>query len=142
MRKGVVIVMDYSELIPTHKSDTDCINRLQIAGKEKIIPILPQLLEWLQDMNWPIAQDIQVIIADYEEYLIPHIRDVLESNDGVWKSCLLHGLINGLSNEKLLELKPDLIRMKLSPTKDEVDEEFAEEIEELLTKIDSANGTR
>ncbi|WP_054025013.1 DUF5071 domain-containing protein [Bacillus sp. FJAT-28004] len=134
--------MEYTELIPKEKSDYECVERLKVAGKEKIIPILPQLLEWLQDMNWPIAQDIEVIISDYEEHLIPHIRVVLESNDGVWKSCLLHGLINGLSNEKLLELKPDLIRMKLSPTRDEVDEELAEQIEELLTRIDSANGER
>ncbi|MNI90856.1 hypothetical protein D3C73_1484360 [compost metagenome] len=93
-------------------------------------------------MNWPIAQDIEDIIADYEEHLIPHIRAVMKSNDGGWKFFLLHGLINRLSNEKLLELKPDLVRMKLSPTKDEIYEELAEKIEELLTRIDSANGTR
>jgi len=132
--------MEYSELIPKAKSDYDCVERLKVAGKEKIIPILPQLLEWLQDINWPIAQDIVEIIADYEEHLIPHIRAVLKSDDGVWKFFLLHGLINRFSNEKLLELKPDLVRMKLSPTKDEIDEELAEKIEELLTRIDSAKG--
>jgi len=132
--------MDYSELIPKTKSDYERVEQLKEAGKEKIIPILPQLLEWLQDINWPIAQDIEDIIADYEEQLIPHIQAVMKSNDGVWKFSLLYGLINRFSNEKLLELKPDLVRMKLSPTKDEIDEELAEQIEELLTRIDSANG--
>ncbi|MFX3640048.1 MAG: DUF5071 domain-containing protein [Candidatus Pristimantibacillus sp.] len=134
--------MQYSELIPKNKSDYERVGLLKEAGKEKILPILPQLLEWLKDMNWPIAQDIEDILADYEEHLIPHIRAVMNSNDGGWKYFLLHGLINRLSHEKLLELKPDLERMKLSPTDDEIDEEFAEKIEDLLTRIDSANGTQ
>lgn len=134
--------MEYSELIPKTKSDYERVGLLKKAGKEKILPILPQLLEWLQDMNWPIAQDIEDIIADYEEHLIPHIRTVMSSNDGGWKYFLLHGLINRLSNERLLELKPDLVRMKFFPTDDEIDEELAKKIEELLTRIDSANGKR
>ncbi|WP_169083976.1 DUF5071 domain-containing protein [Paenibacillus sp. PL91] len=134
--------MEYSELIPKTKSDYERVALLKEAEKEKILPILPQLLEWLQDMNWPIAQDIEDIILKYEEHLITHIRVVMKSNDGGWKYFLLHGLITRLSNEILLELKPDLVRMKLCPTKDEIVAEIAEKIEDLLVRIDSANGKR
>jgi len=116
--------------------DYERIALLKRAPKEKIIPILPNLLEWLQDMNWPIAQDMEDLIADYEKYLVPHIRDVFKTNDGSWKYFLLHGLINRLSKEKLLELEPELLRMKLSPTKDEEQEELTAKIDELLERLD------
>ncbi|RCW40082.1 DUF5071 domain-containing protein [Paenibacillus prosopidis] len=128
--------MEYSELIPRTKMDYERVALLKRASKAKIIPILPELLMWLQDMNWPIAQDIEDILVDFEEYLIPHIRAVIKTNDGGWKFFLLHGLINRLSNEKLLELKPELIRMRFSPTKDEIEEELTEKIDELLARID------
>lgn len=128
--------MEYSELIPRTKMDYERVALLKRASKAKIIPILPELLKWLQDMNWPIAQDIEDILVDFEEYLIPHIRAVIKTNDGGWKFFLLHGLINRLSNEKLLELKPELIRMRFSPTKDEIEEELTEKIDELLARID------
>lgn len=66
----------------------------------------------------------------------PYIRDVMKTKDGCWKYFLLHGLINRLSKEKLLELKPELIRMKFSPTMDEQQEELAEKIDELLARLD------
>lgn len=128
--------MESSELIPRTKMDYERVELLKNASKEKIVPILPELLEWLQDMNWPIAQDIEDIIANYEEYLIPHIRAVLKTKDGSWKYFLLHGLINRLSNEKLLELKPELLQIKFSPTNDEQLEELTEQIDELLSRID------
>jgi len=74
-------------------------SKLQIPKcNSKKVKSIPDLLEWLQDMNWPIAQDMEDLIADYEEYLVPHIRAVFKTSDGSWKYFLLHGLINRLSN--------------------------------------------
>lgn len=81
-------------------------------------------------MNWPIAKDIEDVLADFRDHLIPHIRAVLNSYDGVWKISLLYGLINRLSDQHLLELKIDLARIKYHPTLDEVDEDFEGEIDE------------
>ncbi|WP_442952822.1 DUF5071 domain-containing protein [Paenibacillus sp. Soil522] len=69
-----------------------------------ILLVIPQLLEWLQDMNWPIAKDIEDVLADFGDHLIPHIRAVLNSYDGVWKFSLLYGLINRLSDQHILPL--------------------------------------
>ncbi|MBS5913827.1 MAG: DUF5071 domain-containing protein [Paenibacillus macerans] len=30
-------------------------------------PVLPELLQWLQDMNWPIAEDIENIVINYQK---------------------------------------------------------------------------
>lgn len=123
-------------MIPRTKMDYERVELLKSAPKEKVVPILPELLEWLQDMNWPIAKDIEDLVAKYEEYLLPHILAVLKTTDGSWKYFLLHGLINRLSNKNLSELKPELLRMRFKPTKDEEHEELNEIIDELLSRIE------
>lgn len=123
-------------MIPRTKTDYERVELLKSTSKEKVVPILPELLEWLQDMNWPIAKDIEDLVANYEEYLLPHILSVLKTTDGSWKYFLLHGLINRLSDKNLLELKPELLRMRFKPTKDEEHEELNEIIDELLSRIE------
>ncbi|MFS0873908.1 DUF5071 domain-containing protein [Paenibacillus xylanilyticus] len=122
--------------MPRTKMDYERVELLKSAPKEKVVPILPELLEWLQDMNWPIAKDIEDVVAKYEEYLLPHLLAVSKTTDGSWKYFLLHGLINRLSNKNLSELKPELLRMRFKPTKDEVQEELNEIIDELLSRIE------
>ncbi|QYR23583.1 DUF5071 domain-containing protein [Paenibacillus sp. sptzw28] len=128
-------MMDKNELIPRNKFDYKSVEKLKKENKETIVQVLPQLLESLQDMNWPIAQDIEDLLIDYGHLLIPHIRAVLNSNDGGWKWSLLYGLINRLSTQELSELRTDLERMKYHPTQDEVDEELTGKIDELLAKF-------
>lgn len=127
--------MDHNELIPRNKFDYERAEQLKKANKENVLLVLPQLLEWLRDINWPIAQDIEDVLVDFEDHLIPHIRVVLNSDDGGWKFSLLYGLITRLSNQQLLELKNDLLRMKYQPTKDEEAEDFEGKVDELLARI-------
>jgi hypothetical protein len=75
------------------------------------------------------------LLIDYGHHLIPHIRVILNSDDGGWKWSLLYGLINRLSTQELFGLRTDLERMKCQPTQDEVAEELTEKIDELLAKI-------
>ncbi|MEV5026620.1 DUF5071 domain-containing protein [Paenibacillus sp. LPE1-1-1.1] len=82
--------MDHTEIIPRTKFDNERANQLENAKKENILLVLPQLLEWLQDINWPIAQDIGDVLVDFEDHLIPHIRAVLNSDDGGWKFSFIN----------------------------------------------------
>ncbi|OMF18523.1 hypothetical protein BK133_30480 [Paenibacillus sp. FSL H8-0548] len=92
--------MDHTELIPRTKVDYERANQLKKAKKESILLVLPQLLEWLQDINWPIAQDIEDVLVDFEDHLIPHIQAVLNSGDAGWKFSMLYGLITQLSQSQ------------------------------------------
>ncbi|WP_178075963.1 DUF5071 domain-containing protein [Paenibacillus oralis] len=58
--------MNIRELIPKHKQDYERVEQLKTKTLEEIKPILPELLEWLQDMNWPIAQDIENIVFTFD----------------------------------------------------------------------------
>lgn len=127
--------MNLEDLIPKQKHDHERVNNLKNLELNEIKPILPELLVWLQDANWPVAQGIEDIVIGFQDELIPYIRDIFQTNDGTWKYFLLHGLIRRLPDNVLLQLKPDLERMKDNPTIDEKYEELDDILTELLLRI-------
>jgi len=46
------------ELIPKDKFDTSGIYALYKIAPDEVEPILASLLEWIQDLNWPVAQEL------------------------------------------------------------------------------------
>jgi len=63
--------MDIRKLIPKHKDDQEVIENLRKLSFEEIKPIIPDLLEWLQDMNWPIARPVTEILKPFSEQIVP-----------------------------------------------------------------------
>lgn len=126
--------MDIRELIPKNKHDHESVQKLNAIDRNDIKPILPDLMVWLQDSNWPISREIEDLIIGFQEELIPHIKNVFNTDDGCWKHVLLYGLVSKLPNHILLDLKSDLERMKYNPTDDENDEELDEILNELLDR--------
>jgi hypothetical protein len=129
------MLVDIRELIPMHKSDFERVEKLKALNLEDIKPILPDLMIWLQDQNWPISQGIEDIIIEFQSDLIPHIKNIFSTTDGSWKYFLLHGLINRLPSSIITELREDLERIKNNPTQDEKYEELDDILSELLARI-------
>ncbi|MFJ6266178.1 DUF5071 domain-containing protein [Lysinibacillus xylanilyticus] len=46
---------NFEDLLPRHKFDNDRVELIKKMDRDKILPLLPNLLEWIQDMNWPVA---------------------------------------------------------------------------------------
>ncbi|WP_343625414.1 DUF5071 domain-containing protein [Flavobacterium lindanitolerans] len=126
--------MDNKNLIPKGKEDTNFINVLKMKSISEIRDLIPQLLEWMQDMNWPQAP----LIADYFSPYINEIQEelisILKSNDEIWKYWILHGLILHSeitpSQKILLEVK----RVYLNASKQEKEEEVDVIAKEILEK--------
>ena len=38
--------------LPQDKYDTEAASALAVASWESIAPLMPQILEWMQDLNW------------------------------------------------------------------------------------------
>jgi hypothetical protein len=89
----------------------------------------------MKDMNWPIAREIPSILLRFNEDLIPYIRSILRTNDGEWKYWILNCLIRNLPKHVIIELRPELERVKNDPTYDEINVELNEEVEELLQRL-------
>jgi hypothetical protein len=81
------------KLVPRSKHDDEAADAAIAAGYPAVDPILPDLLEWLQDMNWPVAQSLAPFLASIGEPLIPHLKKIFESNDVIWKGWIVSRII-------------------------------------------------
>jgi hypothetical protein len=111
--------MNIKGLIPAHKDDQKVIEKLKKLSFEEIKPIIPDLLEWLQDMNWPIAGPVAEILKPFSDNIVPEIIKILKTNDGFWKWGTLTTLARTTTNQMLLT---EIERMAKFPTRDEIEE--------------------
>ena len=51
-------------LIPRNKHDLRRARVLVALGYPAVAPVLPELLEWLQDLNWPVEDEDAHEVAD------------------------------------------------------------------------------
>jgi hypothetical protein len=123
---------NYDEKLPRDKFDFERVNKIKKSEKKDIIPLLPGLLEWIQDMNWPIAPEIAEILMTFPKEIVPHIRNVLSTDDDIWKFWCLEYLVKKFSTEDKELLKTDLIRLSTTPTEGEMLEEVDLKAREIL----------
>ncbi len=122
--------MNISTLIPKDKSDCSSIPTLKVIDITMVNPILGELLEWIQDMNWPVAKELWEILPRFHKGLIPHIKAVLNSDDDIWK-CYTLSLVRNFPIDTIQELSIEIKRIAKNPTVGEILEEtnvFALEI--------------
>jgi hypothetical protein len=92
-------------------------------SREELIPLISPLLEWVQDMNWPIAREVVDILITFPGELVPHIKQVLLADDDVWKYWCLTYLIKLMEEPHKLLFDKELKRLVESPTSGESQEE-------------------
>ena len=119
-------------MIPRDKFDELAILRLQLSTREEIIPLLPELLGWIQDMNWPIASKMAELLRAYPVETAPHIKEILKGTDSIWKYWCLLELIQPMNKDHQLLFKEDLLRLIHHPSKDDQLEEVDEVAAEIL----------
>src|SRR5215213_9584323 len=112
---------DIRTLIPQNKFDTDRAEQAVAAGYPAVEPILPELLEWIQDSNWPVARVLAPFLGSIGTPLIPHIRKSLATDDTLWTYSTLIYLVQG-SRDVAAALLEDLQRYASSPSSDEIAE--------------------
>ena len=124
-------------LVPKHKSDIDTARLAVKAGYPAVEPILYDLLEWLQDYNWPVAHELFPFLASIGAPLAPHIRRVFSSDDLVWQYWLI-GLFRH-SPELYFIFRADIHRIASSPTAAEHQEELDERCADLIADCEPPN---
>lgn len=123
--------MNIRNLIPKDKFDFETVEKLKNYSFEEIEPIIPDLLEWLQDINWPISKSVAEYLVPYTEKNSSEILKILHSQDQVWKYWIL--LIFGeiIKDKTVLD---EIERIAKYPTKDEIEEEVSEIAKEIINK--------
>lgn len=125
----------FEDLLPRHKHDHDRVEMIKKMDRDKILPLLPNLLEWIQDMNWPVAPSVLEVLLSFPEEIVPHVQDVLSSDDENWKWFVLHFLVFELPLESRVQFREYLTRVAETPTHNELAEELDEIAKEILETI-------
>ncbi len=106
---------DLSTLVPATKFETEKAQRLVALGFPTVQPVLDEIMEWVEDANWPVARVFLPFLATVGVPLVPLVRHVLESQDEQWKQSVL-GNIVGQSDSLAHALAVDLQRLMHTPT--------------------------
>lgn len=122
----------FENLLPRHKSDLDRVEKIKSMDRNKILPLLPGLLEWTKDMNWPIAPSVMELLLTFPKEIVPHVQEALSSNDDNWKYFILKFLVCELPIESRVLFKHYLTRLAETPTPNEVAEGLGEIAIEIL----------
>jgi len=125
-----------NEYIPKNKFDIDSVLNLYNLNDEEIHLISKQLIEWIQDYNWPVAPVLASFLIAKQNLMIDAIKSVINSknSDGCWKYWVVKELISYYSLNNIEQLYSHLIRIVEDPTKDEQLEEVDEAARTLLFK--------
>ncbi|MBS4220524.1 DUF5071 domain-containing protein [Bacillus sp. FJAT-49711] len=109
-----------------NKHDFGSIYKLKELDRTELLPLLPSLMKWIQDMNWPIAEEVAELLLEFPNEIVPYIEKVLETDDNVWKYWCLEILVKRLPEESRKVFETDLIRLVERPTAEEKLEELDE----------------
>ncbi len=120
--------------LPAHKSDLIAVEHLKMEPSERVIPLLPELMEWLKDMNWPVAQAILPLMVKYEDETTRIAGEILkpDQEDDIWKYWIITQFVPALSNRNQHILMNEIRRIAYHPTNGEQTEEVDEVAREYL----------
>ena len=123
---------DVRNLVPVGKQDLERARAAVEAGYPVVEPILGELIEWLQDCNWPVAHILAPFLASIGAPLVPYIWRVLRTDDEIWKYWVIPLLIGTLPKGIAAEFRPELERLCYSPLPNEKREGLDEQARDVL----------
>lgn len=127
--------------LPKDKSDFESVVVLTSLERSMVIPLLPELLVWLQDMNWPIASKIVDLLLKYTVEIIPHVKTIFSQSDTGWTYNILKALINEWEMEFVSVLSSSLRELAQNSDNDDDTDLLAIEILCKHRLIDEAEAT-
>ena len=121
--------MNIKSLIPKDKFDIETANKLSNYSFEEIQPIIPYLLELLQDLNWPVSKTIADFLIPFSENISFQLVQILQGKDEMWKYWVLAVFGNIVKDELFLN---EIKRIAQNPTYEEVNAEVSELAKEII----------
>ena len=76
-----------------HKFDLQAVQHLKALPAEQVVPLLPDIMTWMQDMNWPVAKPVVELLLMYPNEITPLVLQVLEGDDEMWIYWCLEQLV-------------------------------------------------
>lgn len=113
------------DLIPKDKFDVSSFDQLMALSDDEIGEIIPEILKWIQDMNWPVAPSMIKVLASHraatEKYLPVLLKP--EQKDDEWKrNIIMYLLVEWTSYPVDDHLSSEIKRIAENPTDGEREE--------------------
>ena len=126
------------DLLPKNKFDTSNIEKLMLLSEKELKEILPELIYWIADFNWPVASKLIPVLVKYPNSIVPVIKNTLslQEKDAELKYFIILELIPRLHLEYQKELIEDIDRIAKKPTEEELYAETTDEALVLLKKLE------
>lgn len=121
--------MSIKHLIPKDKFDFETVEKLKNYSFDEIEPIIPNLLEWLQDMNWPVSRPLANFLVPYSEEISSEVLKILQGKDEIWKYWILLTFGKSIKNKLIHQ---EITRIAQNPTQDEIENDVFEIAQEIL----------
>lgn len=118
--------------IPTSKHDLATTEKLHQYSIGELRPIIPALLEWMQDGNWPVFVPVRDYLKKYVAEIQDEILAIFRTDDDVWKYWILLSFGEKITDPRLIE---EIKRMMQQPTVSEKEEGLEEIAQELVGKM-------
>lgn len=80
-------------MLPKDKFDLEAIEKIKALPDSEIVPLFPELLTWIQDMNWPVAEPTLELLMQYPTEITPLVEEVLLGEDEMWKYWCLQRIV-------------------------------------------------
>ena len=132
--------VDPRTLLPRNKSDLANARAVVALGYPAVAPVLPDLLKWLRDCNWPVSRPIGDFLATLPEQLAPVIWNVLRDDDDIWTYWCIVRLISAMPPDIAEQFRPELTRLAERPTPAEHSEELHEVAQEAIQSLWPSGG--
>lgn len=111
--------MNPAGVVPTNKSDIAAAERAVVLGWPGVKPVISELLEWIQDYNWPVAHVLAPFLASVGRPLAPYLGPIFEGEDELWKYWVIDAVLANAPAELVEEFTPLLLRIADHPTPNE-----------------------
>jgi hypothetical protein len=124
-------------LLPKDKSDEAAINHISTLSESEIEPLLPEILTWLQDPNWPLAGVVLPFVLQYPTLITEPVREILRTDDVEWIYVVLGNVVKEMPLAQRRKLRIEIERIATEPTKEEKENEVDVDAREILDLMDA-----
>jgi Domain of unknown function (DUF5071) len=104
-------------------------------GWPGVEPVLPQLLEWLKDYNWPVARVLAPFVAQIGDPLVPYLKPIFDGNDLIWKHWIIDVVLSDTPLSVVKQFRDELEHLVKDPTQHEVAEDLPEVAKPVLDRL-------
>ncbi|MFB9216524.1 DUF5071 domain-containing protein [Vibrio sinaloensis] len=123
-------------MIPKDKYDLDAITMLVMASDDYILENSFDLLNWLQDCNWPVFEGVVKRLSSLGDLLQKDVECILDGDDCILKANIVGYLIPSFEHDHQKLYEKQLRELLETPSNEDFQEGLVDYIEILLARIE------